>query len=66
MKNLYLFETKKVKIVDNEDRTFYGQVLMVQPPEDNEYNEICVDIEVKDGTIYGLLESEIKSIELVD
>lgn len=64
--NLYQYETQKVKIVDCDGKVYYGYVLMVQSPDDNDAHEILLDIEVEDGTIYGLLEHEIKSIELID
>lgn len=64
--NLFQYETKKVKIVDCDDIVYFGQVLLVQSPDDNDQHEIMLDIEVKDGTIYGLYEHEIKTIELID
>lgn len=63
--NLYQFETQKVKLVDCDDIVYYGRVLMVQSPEDNDVHEILLDVETKDG-IFGLLEHEIKSIALID
>lgn len=64
--NLFQFEAQKVKIVDCDGIVYYGQVLLVQTPDDNDQHEIMLDIETKDGTIYGLYAHEIKSIELVD
>ena len=64
--NLYQFETKRAKIVDCDGIEYIGRVLLVYFLDDKDVHEILVDIEVDDGPIYGLLEHEIKSIELID
>ena len=68
--NLYQLENHRVKLVDVDEKVYFGDVLLVLSPEDTPENEISLDIEVKDKygnyTGYSLCESEIKSVEILD
>lgn len=62
--NIYDFEYKdNVKIRTKDDNVFFGTVINIEDPLEMDSEQAVVNIETESG-IFGLLESEIKSIEI--
>lgn len=62
--NIYDFEYKdNVKIRTKDDNVFFGTVINIEDPLEMDSEQAVVNIETVSG-ILGLLESEIKSIEI--
>ena len=62
--NIYDFEYKdNVKIRTKDDNVFFGTVISIEDPLEMDSEQAVVNIETESG-IFGLLESEIKSIEI--
>ncbi len=64
--NIWDYEYKdNVKIVTDDGKMFQGTVIAIMDIDEMGNTEPMVDIETKDG-IFGLWESEIVSIEVVE
>ena len=63
--NIYEFENKKnVKIVTDDGKEYIGTVLSIMDENEMDNMEPMVDIETQNG-IFGILESEIASMEII-
>lgn len=63
--NIWDYEYKEnVKITTADDKVFVGTVINIVYADETEKGENMVDIETENG-IFGIWESEIKSIEKV-
>lgn len=56
------YSADRVSIRTKKGKTYIGQVLTVWPAEDIDENEDEIDIELKNGEIWGFGVSEIESI----
>lgn len=56
---------KKIRIIDDDDKTWAGQCIDVTSSEDNDDGGESITIDV-DGQYFELNESEIKQIDIVE
>lgn len=63
--NLWKYESCDVKICDIDGIEYEGCVIVVNSADDLDSDEDELTIEKKDGKLFGLKESEIKTIEIL-
>lgn len=67
MVNIWEFaNAKKVKITDIDDKEFIGDIAAIFDKEETYDDEDSIDIRVDSEHIIGFMQSEIKSIDILD
>ncbi len=64
--NLWDYDSCNVKIRDIDDNTYYGCIIVVNSADDLDSDEDELTLETAEGKFFGIKESDIKSIEVIN